>query len=154
MEMPTPGPEHAQMARLAGTWEGEETLSPSLWSPHGGNTTARYRSHMALHDFFLLTDYEQERDGAITFRGHGIIGWDAPARRYVMYWFDSTGFLPGDPATGTWEGDTLTLAHKHERGHARYVWTVTGRELRMRIENSEDGREWVTFVDGVFQRTA
>jgi hypothetical protein len=109
---------------------------------------------MALHDFFLLTDYEQEHEGAVTFRGHAVFGWDASARRYAMYWFDSMGFLPGVPATGTWDDDTLTLAHEYERGHARYVWTVTDGELRMRMQSSSDGKGWATVLDGTYRRIA
>ena len=152
MDLPTPGPEHIELGRLAGTWEGEETVSPSPWSPQGGTATGRYHSRLALHDFFLLTDYEQEHEGAVTFRGHGIFGWDPDTARYVMYWFDSMGFLPGEPATGAWEGDTLTLTHVYERGHARYVWSVGDNELRMRIESSPDGQEWAVVLDGTYRR--
>jgi hypothetical protein len=150
MEMPTPSVAHAQLARLAGNWEGQETLSPSPIAPQGGVAVGRYHCHMALHDFFLLADYEQERDGAVTFRGHGVFGWEEAAQRYSMYWFDSTGYFPRGPASGSWDGDTLTLAHEYEGGHARYVWTVTDGTMRLRIENSRDGRSWTTVLAGTY----
>ena len=153
MEMPTPGAEHAQLARLAGTWEGDETLSPSPWSPQGGVAVGRYHSHMALHDFFLLSNYEQEHEGAVTFRGHGVFGWDVPTSTYALYWFDSTGFIPRGPATGSWHGDDLTLEHETEMGHARYVWTLGDGEFRMQIQNSQDGTNWTTLLDGTYART-
>ena len=151
--MPTPGAAHAELARLAGSWEGHETLSPSPWTPQGGVAVGRYHCHMALHDFFLLADYEQERDGTVAFRGHGVFGWDAATSTYSMFWFDSTGFVPHGPASGSWDGDTLRLEHAYEQGHARYLWTVGEAELRMRIQNSRDGRAWTTFLDGTYTRT-
>ncbi len=155
MEMPTPGPEQAQLARLAGRWEGREMLSQSQFDPQGGTAVGRYRSHMALHDFYLLTDYEQEFDGVVRFRGHGVTGWDARARRYVMFWFDSTGFVPPAPATGTWDGNTLTLEYAAEGfGHGRYVWILGNGEMQQRIESSPDGKEWATFLDGKYTRTS
>ncbi|MEK7820622.1 MAG: MotA/TolQ/ExbB proton channel family protein, partial [Pseudomonadota bacterium] len=43
---------------------------------------------------FLITDYAQERDGKIHYRGHGAYGGDAARGRYTMYWFDSMGSDP------------------------------------------------------------
>jgi hypothetical protein len=56
---------------LTGTWTGEETLSPSPWSP-GGTALGHHTFTPALGDTALLHDYTQERDGAVTLTGHGI----------------------------------------------------------------------------------
>ncbi|HEX6311521.1 MAG TPA: DUF1579 family protein [Acidimicrobiia bacterium] len=152
MQMPLPAVEHAQLARLAGSWQGDETLGPSPWNPQGGVTVGRYHCHMALHDFFLFADYEQENEGAITFRGHGVFSWDSTAGQYVLYWFDSTGFIPGGPATGTWEGDALVLEHPSDQGRARYIWELGEGRFRMRIQSSPDGNVWTTFLDGTYTR--
>jgi uncharacterized protein DUF1579 len=152
MEMPKPGPEHQKLAQLAGSWEGEETLHPSPWDPAGGSAKGRYRYEMALEGFYLIGDYEQQRDAEVTFRGHAVIGWNAPHHHYAMYWFDSTGFLPSVPATGPWKDDILVLSHEDPMGHHQYVFHVRDGEFDMRIENSPDGNQWTTFMEGTYRR--
>ena len=112
----------------------------------------RYEWRPALDGFYAIGDYRQERDGVVNFRGHAVVGWDSGTSRYVMYWFDSTGFLPSEPSTGTWDGDTLTVGHTDQTGHHRYSWTVRGDGMDMRIENSPDGSEWSTFLEGTYRR--
>ena len=72
MEMPKPAPGHLKLERMAGSWEGEEKMPPSQWDPKGGVATGRSKSRVALSGFALITDYEQERDGIVTFSGHGV----------------------------------------------------------------------------------
>jgi hypothetical protein len=84
-----------------------------------------------------------------------VFGWDGVHSQYAMYWFDSSGFVPDGPATGTWsrDGNELALTHQSPMGHHRYAWTLGDGEFRMRIENSEDGTKWATFLDGTYTRT-
>ncbi len=147
MQMPTPTKEHAELARLAGDWQGTETLFPSPWEPEGGTALGRTRSRIALDGFALVIDYEQERDGAITFRGHGVMTYDPGEGCYVLHWFDSIG-SPPERFSGTFDGDVLTLAHGGPGMHARLCYDVS-REgiLRTRMEMSQDGVEWGTFFE-------
>ena len=73
MEMPTPSAGHRKLEKIAGQWEGEEKMYPSPWDPKGGIATGRINSRDALNGFALINDYEQERDGKITFSGHGVL---------------------------------------------------------------------------------
>jgi hypothetical protein len=77
MEMPTPDEHHEKLSVLAGSWVGEETMYPSPWDPAGGGARGFIEARMDLHGMFLVSDYRQERGGAVTYRGHGVYGWDA-----------------------------------------------------------------------------
>lgn len=151
MEMPAPGAEHAQLAQLAGRWEGPETLGPSPVAPEGGTARGRWDSHMALHDLYLFTDYTQERNGHVSYRAHGVLGWDGHDRCYTMRWFDSTGADPGR-ATGEWHGDALVLRQSTAVSNSRWVFELGDHELRLRIESSQNGKEWAPSLVGTYAR--
>ena len=70
MEMPTIGPGHATLARLAGEWNGEEVLSPSPWGP-GGAAFGRFSHRVELGGMALVQDYVEEKDGRAVFRAAG-----------------------------------------------------------------------------------
>src|SRR4051794_16502855 len=120
MEMPKPQAEHTKLAQLAGTWEGEETLSASPWGP-GGKAFGRYTMRSDLDGFFVIQDYVEERDGKVSFRGHGVFGFDSNAKQYTWYWVDSMGG-PADPARGSWNGDTMIFTSKNPQNEGRYTW--------------------------------
>jgi hypothetical protein len=154
MEMPKPGLEHERLARLAGDWVGEERLLPSLWDPAGGTAVGRLNARIALDGFYLISDYEQERNGSVNFRGHGVYGWDVRGQCYTMHWFDSTGIEHDAPGLGSWEADTLTLVHEtRHTGSTRYVYEVGDGSYRLRLEHSVDGKQWSTFMEGSYRRT-
>jgi hypothetical protein len=70
-----------------------------------------------------------------------------------MYWFDSMGEGAVTAARGTWEGDTLTFAHKTPMGHARYIYQLLGADrYHFRIEQSRDGQEWRPMMEGTYSR--
>jgi hypothetical protein len=60
--------------------------------------------------------------------------------------------VPSSPSFGSWDGDTLTVGHEDAAGHHRYSWTVRGDRMDMSIENSPDGSDWTTFLDGSYRR--
>jgi hypothetical protein len=129
---------HAPLALGFQRWEGDQP---------GG-------SQDGLGRFFLVEDYVQERAGGMTYRAHGVFGWDAPSGRYMMHWFDSMGMDPGVPAPGTWEGDTLRFQHQKHMGHIRYTYRfLDPQHYTFRLDMSRDGKEWAPFIDGTFTRT-
>lgn len=154
MDMPKPTPAHEKLHALAGQWEGEETLHPSPWAPGTRQAIGRFSSRMAIDGMFLISDYEESRDGAVQFRGHGVYGYDAKREVYTMYWFDSMGGSPNE-TLGTWEGDTLSFSNQGEHGHARYVYTLHGADqMGFRIDMSRDGEQWTCMMEGDFRRSA
>lgn len=152
MEMPKPTPGHSKMKALAGNWEGEEKMHPSQWDPNGGTAVGRSRARLSLGDFALISDYEQERDGVITFTGHGVTTFDPKEDLYTVHWFDCMGSRP-EIFRGRFDGSVLSVAHGGPGMHARLTYDVTDPEqMRTRMEMSEDGENWKTLFDGRYER--
>lgn len=151
--MPQPTQPHKQLERLAGIWKGDERLGPSPWGP-GGPATGRMNARMDLDGFFLIQDYVQEKDGKATYRGHGVLGWDAPRGLYAWFWVDSLGMIPHALSYGTFEGNSLVLRQDTPgMGFSRYTFALEGEAgYRLRIEISNDGHAWTTFLEGDYRR--
>ena len=111
-------------------------------------------NRLDLDGFFLLIDHQQTRDGKISYRGHGVYGFDPMQQKYTMHWFDVMGFDPGPPALGTWEGDTLCFQHSHAKGHGRYTYKFPREGVySLLIEMSQDGKNWIPFLEGTYTRS-
>jgi len=152
MEMPKPTPGHLRLEALAGHWEGEETMHPSQWDPEGGIAAGRTRSRFALNGFALISDYEQERDGVITFTGHGVWSFEPREDLYALHWFDCMG-SPPEVFQGHFDGDVLTMAHGGPGQHVRMTHDLTDpQQLLWKMEMSQDGETWSTLVDGRYER--
>ena len=151
MNMPRPNEHHERLATLAGNWIGEETMHASPWG-EAGSGDGRIAARIDLEGFFLVSDYVQERDGRVTYRGHGVYGWDEKQQCYTMHWFDSLGSPVGGPALGTWDGDRLVFSHQTPMGHSRYVYDFEEAAYRFRIENSQDGQQWTVFMEARYSR--
>jgi hypothetical protein len=152
-EMPQPNEHHKKLHTLVGTWVGDEKLSPSPWGP-GGPARGKYTMISACDGFHVVQDYVEEKDGRITYRGHGVFGWDPQGQVYTWYWVDSMGFPPPTASRGKWEGDTLIFESHSEMGHGRYTYKFDGADrLHFSLENSRDGKEYALFMEGDYQRT-
>ncbi|MCG8603727.1 DUF1579 domain-containing protein [bacterium] len=152
MDMPKLTEHHKKLEKLPGRWHGTETMRPSQWDPEGGTATGRNDNRLALNGFALITDYEQERDGAITFSGHGVMTYDTNEGCYVLHWFDSMG-SPPEVFKGNFDGDVLTMSHGGPGMHARFTYDFS-REgiLGCRMDMSKDGTEWATFFECDYER--
>lgn len=153
MDMPKPAPGHLRLEKLAGHWEGEETMHPSQWDPKGGTAVGRTKSRLALNGFALITDYEQERDGAITFTGHGVMSFEPKNELYTLHWFDCMG-SPPEVFVGRFDGDRLTLTHGGPGMHARMTYDVADpQQMLSKMEVSHDAATWKTLFEGRYTRT-
>ena len=152
MEMPKPNEHHQQLARLAGLWQGTETMYPSHWDPNGGTAQGTTRARVDLAGFVVITDYEQRRDGEVTFQGHGVYTVDPKANQVLLHWFDSVG-QGIETFRGGWNGNTLTLQSESPMGHARltYDYSKAG-ELKSAMDLSRDGTKWSRLFDGAYRR--
>jgi Protein of unknown function (DUF1579) len=150
--MPQPSENHRKLAALEGTWTGVEKLYPSPWGP-GGNATGRTQSRLSIDGFFLVQDYEEEIDGRIVFRGHGVMGYDAKEQSYVWYWFDSMGQPPPKASRGKWEGDTLTFYSEAPGQRSRYTFRFESADrYSFKIEGSRGGTDWMPFMEASYSR--
>ncbi len=153
MEMCKVTEHHAKLAALSGTWKGEEKLYPSPWDAKGGSAVGRIAARLDLDGFFLISDYVEERDGRVTYKGHGIYGWNDAEKCYTMHWFDSMGGSTAAPARGKWEGNTLTFQQATPMGHSRYSYKLEGEGCyTFRIESSQDGASWTAFMEATYSR--
>ncbi|MCB9569726.1 MAG: DUF1579 family protein [Myxococcales bacterium] len=154
MEMPRPTPHHARLAAFVGEWRGEEILHPSPWAPERKTASGRFSARIGVDGMFLITEYEEAREGAVFFRGHGVYGYDPHRERYTMFWFDSMGMSPR-PTFGTWEGDTLTFENSHDHGRSRYVYAFEGPDAyTFKIFAAPPEGEWALFMEGRYRRVA
>src|SRR4030095_7107668 len=94
---------------FAGSWVGEEKIYPSPWDPSGGPANGRMESRIALDEFFLISDHTEERGGQVSYRGHGVYGWDPQDQCYTMHWVDGMGSIPNTWAKRRWEASILHL---------------------------------------------
>ena len=152
MEMPKPSPGHLRLEKLAGNWTGEERMPPSQWDPRGGVATGRSNSRLALNGFALISDYEQERHGVITFSGHGIWSFDPKNDLYSLHWFDCMG-SPPEVFLGRFDGDRLMVAHGGPGMHARMTYDLADpKRMLSKMEMSQDGLTWSTLFEGRYER--
>ncbi len=153
MDMPKPSAGHLLLEKLSGTWEGEETMYPSQWDPKGGVAIGRNQHKLSLGGFALISEYEQERDGAITFTGHGVYTYAPDEDRYYLHWFDCMG-SPLEVFVGGFHGDVLILAHGGPGMHARMTYDLsTPGVMKGMMEMSPDGAAWKVLFDAVYRRT-
>jgi hypothetical protein len=151
--MPEPTERHLRLRELAGEWEGEETMFPSDWDPKGGKAKGRTSARVALGSFVVISDYEQVRDGNVTFAGHGVWTIEPASGLYAMYWFDSIG-LGMETFRGTWEDDVISLVSQNPMGRFRLTYDLSAADvLRSRMESSQDGESWVPMFEGTYRRT-
>ena len=152
MEMPKPSEGHRKLEKIAGQWEGEETMHPSPWDPQGGKATGRIKSRVALSGFALINDYEQERDGKVTFTGHGVFTFDPQEDLYTLTWFDCMG-VPPEVFKGRFDADVLKLAHGGPGMHVRLTYDVGEAAcLKTSMEMSQDGKTWNRLFDARLKR--
>jgi hypothetical protein len=153
MEMPKPGDAHKKLSALVGEWAGDETLHPSPWDPTGGAAAARVTNRWIVDGFAVLQEYEQSRNGQVTFRGQGVFWYDPRRDEYVMHWWDSMGGTAGE-YRGRFDGNRLTLgAPMPQGGHSRTSWLLTGPDAHdFVMEVSPDGQVWQPAMQGRYQR--
>jgi len=152
MEMPKPTDAHKKLERLNGKWKGEEKMFPSPWDPKGGTAMARIHNRSAIEGFNIVQDYEQERDGVVNFRGHGVFSYDANQQCYILHWWDSMG-MPPNEFKGNLADNILTLTSKGMMGmnRATFDFRQDGK-YTFTLDVSQDGKQWMAMMEGKYQR--
>ncbi|RVC59800.1 DUF1579 domain-containing protein, partial [Mesorhizobium sp. M4B.F.Ca.ET.088.02.2.1] len=100
--------DHQRLQALVGAWRGEEDVAATQWADEGA-ATSEILAEAQFGGLFVVQRYRQRRDGTVSFGSHNVFGFDQQAKLVTMHQFDSMGFVPASPATGTWNGDELVL---------------------------------------------
>lgn len=107
---PTPAPELAKLAFLAGDWHCKGTAEASPLGPAHA-TQATVRIHRELGGFWYLGHYAEPKTAAnphpMVF--HFLQGYDATAKGFVMDCFDALGSHCHQTSAG-WQGDKLIFS--------------------------------------------
>ena len=139
---------------LVGSWTGTENIAASKWGP-GGTAIATLSSRLDLGGRVLIQDYSAERDGKRWLSAHAVFVFDEPTSAYSLFWFDSLGSTPAQPAAGRWNGETLSFLRVSPRGQTRHVYTfLSDDRYALRLESSFDsGATWILVMDGTYSRS-
>jgi hypothetical protein len=141
------------LAALAGEWIGDETIATTRWG-QGGPAVGRVSARFDLGGKALLLDYREERDGKPALQAHAVLVAGQEPGEYALYWFDSYGFAPAQPATGHWDGKRLVFLRSSQRGQTRHIyeWIQDG-VYRLVLESSFDGGvHWERVMEGEYRR--
>jgi hypothetical protein len=145
--------DHQRLQALVGSWRGEEEVSGTQWAD-GGPATSEVLAEAQFGGLFVVQRYRQRRDGTVSFGSHNVFGFDQQNNVVTMHQFDSMGFVPASPASGAWDGNTLTLLRSSPRGAARVTYDFdTADSYRMRLEFKAAGNDaWQDMVSGLYRR--
>ena len=141
------------LAALAGEWVGDESIATTRWGK-GGPAMGRVHARFDLCGKVLLLDYREERDGKGALQAHAVFVAGQEPGEYALYWFDSYGFTPSQPATGHWDGKRLVFLRTSQRGQTRHIyeWVEDGI-YRLVLESSFDGGvNWERVMEGEYRR--
>jgi hypothetical protein len=141
------------LAALAGEWLGEEHIATTRWG-EGGPATAKVSARFELGGKALLQDYREERNGKPSLQAHAIFVAGAEPGEYALYWFDSYGFTPAQPALGHWDGTQLVFLRVSSRGQTRHIYTPSeDGSYQLTLESSFDGGvHWERVLHGEYRR--
>lgn len=134
MELATPGPEHARLARLVGTWDADVA---SRFDPAGdwAKSTGTFASRPVLDGRFVLQDFSSEFMG-MPFQGMSLLGYDKLKGQYSSVWLDSMSTW-----TVTSSGQATGPDVIEYRGQMVDFITPGGRPFRS-VETSIDADHW------------
>lgn len=89
MKAATPGPQHKQLASIAGTWD----VATKFWMKHdapASESKSVSKAKTILGDRWIMEEFEGQMD-QMPFEGMGITGFDNVKKKYVNFWMDTMG---------------------------------------------------------------
>jgi len=147
--------EHQRLQALVGAWRGVEEISATQWADDG-MADADVLAEAQFGGLFVVQRYRQKREGTVSFAAHSVFGFDQANAVWTMHQFDSMGFVPAAPATGSWNGNELTLERSSPRGAARVTYGFDDADTyRMKLQFKPAGSDaWQDMVSGLYRRVS
>lgn len=141
------------LAALVGDWVGDEQIATTRWG-QGGPANAQVSARFDVGGKVLVQDYRGERDGKPALQAHAVFVAGIEPGEYALYWFDSYGFTPTQPALGHWDGSRLVFLRSSSRGQTRHIYELAGDDnYRLTLESSFDGGvNWEQVMHGEYRR--
>jgi hypothetical protein len=97
-----PGPEHAILKHMAGTWDATVQMMGAPTADKGTSTT-----RVGMNGLWVVSDFEGSMMGG-SFIGHDVLGYDQTKKKYVGCWVDSVNTAL-TLSEGTWDEAKKTL---------------------------------------------
>lgn len=136
MKAATPGPEHAELAKMAGKWNLEVSMFMAPGAPaQKSKATATYTSVMGGR--FLQQEVKGDMNGQ-PFEGMGLEGYDNVTKQYFASWVDNMG-----------TGAMMTkgkCANKKCTMHGKVPDAVAGKEVNIQETITQTDDNHFTFV--------
>jgi hypothetical protein len=137
-----PGPEHAVLAREAGTWEAavEIRMGPPGAPPQISKGVEVNR--ICCNGLWLVKEFKSD-PAFPPFEGRGLVGYDQAKKKYVAIWVDS------DTITPMMTEGTLDAAGKIMTSNGSTV--SNGKEMRFReveVWKDDNTRQFTMYMQG------
>jgi uncharacterized protein DUF1579 len=152
----TPGAEHQNLAKMAGDWTTEISMTMMPGQPPM-KSTGTMHAEMMLGGRYLSSTWKGKM-GDMDFEGHGVDAYDNVARQYESSWVDNmgTGIMNG---TGTCEGGTCTakmemwdpMSGQKSTSRSTMTWMGSDSFKMEMFGNGPDGKE-MKFMEIVAKR--
>jgi hypothetical protein len=105
-EEPAASPELKVLDQWIGTWEEESTNKPTPWLPEVQTKTVVTKREWALRHRFVRAEGTWEPDQTECLH---LITFDAIAKKYRSWYFDSANTMPRGAVTGEWDAEKKTM---------------------------------------------
>ena len=135
-----------RLIALLGDWTGTEELSATAWSAAG---SARGALSVEPGPDGILLDYVESRDDSsgAPLVAHAVIAGAG------FWWFDTYGFTPAAPGSAEWDGDTLILDRRSDRGRTVMRLRTASDRLTLELDTAVPAdAEPVPLMRGTYTR--
>jgi hypothetical protein len=128
MDRPLRGSAQQTLEAFLGHWAGTTQWQATPWGPARTATVevtfGRAAAGLAVTHGYRHTDADGTR-----YEGHGVFTVDPVHPEILFYHVNSLGLPPEAPARASFQGGTLTLERRSDRGTARHTFRVEGGVL-------------------------
>ena len=139
MELAEPGPQHAALEPLVGTFDVKMKMRMAPDAPWTESTGTSQQSWI-LGGRFLKQEFEATGEMG-PFSGFGLLGYDNGAKRYVTVWVDTWGTQIMPVGQGSMRGNVLAMEQAYDD-----PFTGERQMLRSELEIASDREHTFTMT--------